>query len=31
VMTMEKGALLTKAAPKKSPAHPARRRPTKPQ
>lgn len=31
VMTMEKGALLTKAAPKRSPAHPARRRPTKPQ
>ena len=31
VMTMEKGALLTKSAPKKSPAHPARRRPTKPQ
>jgi tetratricopeptide (TPR) repeat protein len=31
VMTMEKGTLLTKAAPKKSPARPARRRPTKPQ
>src|SRR5207302_9207216 len=31
VMTMEKGTLLTKSAPKKSPAHPARRRPTKPQ
>jgi hypothetical protein len=32
VMTMEKGTLLAKSAPaKKSPAHPARRRPTKPQ